>query len=111
MENNITDRPCEVAAISPEFLSQFPKLPEYQGVWWPVYWTPIAGSGERITVFVVAVGKDGQICVRHTMRQETLEGIFGAKAAGLAKMFSLVQIHIEAFLSVPLDFSQWAPPL
>ncbi len=43
--------------------SIFPELPTYKGVWHPIYLEPIVGSGERVTVAVVAIaGRD------HTLR-------------------------------------------
>jgi hypothetical protein len=28
----------------------FPEMPTYQGYWQPIYFEPVVGSGERITV-------------------------------------------------------------
>lgn len=77
----------EADAITPVL----PGLPSYRGVWYPVYWTPIPGSGERITVLVVAEGEDGQVCVRPTIGDAVLEVAFGKpKANALRQLFDYV---------------------
>lgn len=118
IEQSASDLPSEhtvIAGQKPmvpvEVLGGFPKLPEYQGTWWPVYWTPIAGSGERITAFVVAVGGDGQWCVREAIREAALAGMLGDQAPGVRRMHKLVLASIEAHLTSGGDFIQWKSPL
>jgi|APMI01.1.fsa_nt_gi hypothetical protein len=76
-----------------------PDLPAYRGVWYPVYWTPIPGSGERITVLIVAKGEDGQVCMRSTISDALLEFAFGnPKAAALRQMFDYVEKMLPDWL-------------
>ena len=76
-----------------------PDLPSYRGAWYPVYWTPIPGSGERITVLILAKGEDGQVCVRSTIGDAILEVAFGKpKAVALRQMFDYVEKMLPDWL-------------
>lgn len=78
----------------------FPALPPYHGTWYPVYWTPIPGSGERITVLIVAKGDDGQVCMRSTISEAVLEVAFGIpKAAALRQMFDYLEKMLPDWLA------------
>ncbi len=77
-----------------------PALPTYHGTWYPVYWTPIPGSGERITVLIVAKGDDGQVCMRSTISEAVLEVAFGVpKAAALRQMFDYLEKMLPDWLA------------
>jgi hypothetical protein len=79
--------------------AQFPALPPYQGHWYPVYWTPIAGSGERITVFVLARGENGEVCLRRAIRDDVLVAAFGnPKADSWRHMFDYVERTLPGWL-------------
>ena len=80
--------------------SLLPALPPYHGVWRPVYWTPIPGSGERITVLIVAIGDDNQVCMRSTISEAVLEVAFGVpKAAALRQMFDYLEKMLPDWLA------------
>jgi len=77
-----------------------PGLPSYRGVWYPVYWTPIPGSGERITVLIIAKGEDGQVYMRPTIGDAVLEVAFGKpKAAALRQMLDYVEKTLPDWLA------------
>lgn len=95
-----------------EVIKGFPRLPEYEGSWWPIYWTPIMGSGERITAFIVALGKDNQCCVRQTIKDDALNGMLEPQAAaGIRNLFGMVLSGIESALAGECDFAQWEPSI
>ena len=78
-----------MSSLPQELLDQFPPLPEHEAVWRAVYMEPIMCSGERITVAVIAMDRDG--CeVTKTISETRLRALFGAQAAGMAKMIDLV---------------------
>lgn len=79
--------------------TKFPALPPYQGHWYPVYWTPIAGSGERLTVFVLARGENGEVCLRRAIRDDVLIAAFGKpKVDSLRHMFDYVERTLTGWL-------------
>ena len=90
---------------------KFPELPKYAGDWCAVYYTPISGSGERLTAFVVARGEDGQVCLRPTIRQDVLNVAFGDQAPGVSQMLSLVKESLIAWAaSLPDQEIAWRSP-
>ena len=107
--------PAPEKMISPPEIIGFPKLPEYKGCWSPVYWTPIMGSGERLTVFLVARGDDGQTSIIRTIRDEVLVVSFGEQAAeGLRKLFALIEKDLTAWLLIAnpyTDQCNWTAPI
>lgn len=53
--------------------------------WRPVYWEPVAGSGERLMAGVV--GRHGETWqARRALRNDVLESLYGDKAAGAIKL-------------------------
>lgn len=77
----------------------FPPLPKYKGFWFPIYWTPIPGSGERLTAMIFARGEDGQVCMRRTIRDDVLDAAFGIeKARSLRQLFDYVENTLPAWM-------------
>lgn len=87
----------------------FPKLPTYRGQWQAVYYTPIVGSGERLTAFVVAKGEDGLVCIRPAIRRAVIEAAFGDKAAGVLRVLDLIHESLNDWTEIP-EIEQWSSP-
>ena len=87
----------------------------YEGCWCPVYWTPIIGSGERLTVFIIARGDDGQSCLLRTIRDDVLTVSFGKKITdGLRSEFSFIEADLTAWLTTANPYTDrctWTAPL
>ncbi|MDR5813350.1 hypothetical protein QCE62_07055 [Caballeronia sp. LZ033] len=59
------------------------ELPDYSADWWPIYLEPIPGSGERLTIAVITVGRDGQRQVRSTLPKAALTMLYGEHSTGM----------------------------
>lgn len=66
--------------------SIFPELPTYKGVWHAIYLEPIVGSGERVTVAVVAIGASCEFNVIQAIRSELLDCLYGAQSKNIKNM-------------------------
>ena len=97
--------------VPPETAVLFPALPRYRGSWCPVYWTPISGSGERLTAFVIALGDDGQICIRHTIRDDALQSMCGEKAVGVRNFLAVIEQALNAQHKAGATLEDWVLPL
>ena len=53
--------------------------------WRPLYWEPVAGTGERLMVGVVH-GFAGEFVAARTIRDDVLDCLFGKAAAGLRRL-------------------------
>lgn len=89
----------------------FPDTPEIMGTWWPIYWTPLAGSGERLTAFVVARENVGPVYVHRTFSPELLITLFPSHAASLETWFQQIQQSIEAHLLTRSKLESWESPI
>src|SRR3954453_13254479 len=65
------------------------QAPSYRASWAPVFFEPITGSGERITVAIVVSDAAGHE-VKRTVRDEVLKALFGSKRAHLSQMIDFV---------------------
>jgi len=95
--------------ISEDLLSQFPSLPDTIYESYPIYLEPVAGSGERITILIAIVSPN--IVIHKVIRAETLESMFGSKAASFAGLVSMCADSLEAHLQKGGAFNAWDPPL
>lgn len=80
--------------------------PSYRANWAPVYFEPITGSGERITVAVV-LSDDAGFEVTRTVRDEVLKALYGSQRAHLSQMIDFVLGALQSqsgnsTLSIPL---------
>jgi hypothetical protein len=89
----------------------FPEMPAYKGYWQSVYFEPIIGSGERITVGVLAVGDFGDAKVVRAMRSELFECLYGINAPKIINMIDLVISSIENELTKYKTLEQWHSPI
>lgn len=63
--------------------------PSYRANWAPVFFEPISGSGERITVAIVVFDAAGGE-VKRTVRDDVLKALYGSKRAHLSQMIDFV---------------------
>ncbi len=90
---------------------KFPALPAFQANWAPIYLEPIAGSGERITVAITAIGSDGEFRVHPTLREDALRCFLGDHASSLLSICHLCTQNLERYLGERLPLNEWKPPL
>lgn len=89
----------------------FPALPAYGGTWQPLYWTPVPGSEERFTAFVVAIGEDGAYCVRRTIREAVLRPLFNDAAGAIRESFAQIEASLFEALERAGSLTDWVAPL
>lgn len=87
------------------------KVP-HQGRWAPVYYEPMQGSGERITVAIVAHGENGEAQVRPVIRTQALRCLFGEDGNGVMLWVEQEAERLEQALSVAaMDIATLRPAL
>lgn len=88
----------------------FPALPaqSYQGA--PIYFEPMMGSGELLTVLVALVGGSGSRVVQ-AIRPTAIRAMYGAKAQNFSNLVSLIQESLSDHLEKWRSFEGWRAPL
>jgi hypothetical protein len=76
------------------------ELPLFEAQWWPIMLETVPGSGEALTVAIVARAARGQSSVRQVIPPATLGSMFGAAGKGM------VLIVGKTVLSVRLQLDQ-----
>ncbi len=82
-----------------------------KAVWWPVYFEPMPGSGERLTALVAAVDSSGRHQVRVTLRDSVLRALYGGKAEGVIQIVRIAADSLSRHLESSSDARQWLSPL
>jgi hypothetical protein len=93
-----------------KLLGSVPATPAYPGMWTSVYLEPMMASGERLTIAVAAIGKNGECRVSPAIRAHVLDAMFGNQADGLSKMIKLVCSSLQRHLQLTNSFDEWSPP-
>jgi hypothetical protein len=75
--------------IHQSILDQLPPLPSHEAQWRAIYMEPVMGSGERITVAVIAFDQDGCDALK-TLSPSRLRALFGKAGIGMSSMINLV---------------------
>lgn len=87
------------------------ELPTFEATWWPVSMETVAGSGEAITVAIIARAASGQSSIRQVIDPATLNAMFGAThQKGMHWMVSNVVVHAQKALDqgVPVEQVEFA---
>ncbi len=92
-------------------LKAVPAAPSFQGSWASVYLEPMMASGERLTVAVAAIGKNGECRVSPAIRPHVIDAMFGAQAAGMTKMIGLICSSLQHHLQYRSSFDGWISPM
>lgn len=78
----------------------------------PVYFEPMLGSGERLTIAIGAISETGEINdVKQVIRYDVLECMYGQKAKGIQNFIEIVVEDLRDSIRNGKNFSDWAPPL
>ncbi|MFY7998471.1 MAG: hypothetical protein ACOVSW_07710 [Candidatus Kapaibacteriota bacterium] len=101
----------ELSEFSQESAIDFPLLPTFEAEWMPIYFEPITLSGERITLAVAALGKDGTREIRLAPREQVLKCLYGAKAKDVQEIYNWIEESLQEYLSAQNSFNGWLPPL
>jgi hypothetical protein len=89
----------------------FPELPFYEGKWSPIYWEPILLSGERLTVFVAAIGADGHAVVKVILRDDILKVLFPENYSQVSDLLSWASDDLLVHLSEVGSCDSWDAPI
>lgn len=89
----------------------FPSMPTYQGSWQAIYFEPIVGSGERITVGLLATSDLGDFKVVRAMRSEVFECLYGINAPKISSMVDLVVASVNSTLEAYGSMESWNSPI
>ncbi|MHB1933656.1 MAG: hypothetical protein ACYCR5_04640 [Leptospirillum sp.] len=89
-----------------------PSAPSYIARVIPIYFEPMMGSGERLTVAIGAVSENGErIDVLQVIRPDVLECMYGKQAQGIQNLIEIVIEDLRVHLKNSKAFSDWMPPL
>lgn len=93
------------------FKSLAPELPNYQARYRPIYFEPMTGSGERFTIAVMAQGQGGDRRVVQTLSPKKIQCMYGAQAATVNNIITLVIDSSHRYLETGADLADWQPPV
>lgn len=97
--------------IASAFQHLAPELPDYQARYRAVYFEPIAHSGERFTVGILAQSQAGEHTVLQTLSSQAMRCMYGENHPAFANLIGLVLESAKAHLDAKLPLEEWAPPL
>jgi hypothetical protein len=90
----------------------FPNRPALSGYWTPLYFEPIIGSGERITVAIAAIGNNSEIKIVPTVTLNILSGILPRRTAEQAANLIIIATRsYEKFVHDSNNLNGWKPPV
>lgn len=99
-------------APQPDAFAGFPPLPAITAQWAPVYLEPLPGSGERITVGVVAyAGPDKEHHVLPTLREAAARCMYGEHASQIVGLAGLALADLESHFKNGVGLNDWNPAL
>lgn len=73
---------------------EYPQAPAYCAEWAPLFFEPISGSGEKITIGVIIRDANGT-CVRRIISDGAVRRIFGRQRAHVHEMIDFVIAHVS----------------
>lgn len=88
----------------------FPEMPLYEGSWQPIYFEPVVGSGERVTIAVAAYGVTGEFQIIQSIRSELLECLYGINAPKIHSMIELILLSSRNYFKQYKTLDSWKPP-
>lgn len=88
----------------------FPEEPSYSGVWQTLYLEPIVGSGERISVAVIAIGTNKQYKITQAIRSELLECLYGSQSQKMQGMIDWLIESVSNELKKNMSLATWNAP-
>lgn len=83
---------------SKKLLSTMSQTPAYKAIWAPIYFEPIIGSGEKLTIAVVAVGRDGEFKIRPSIKRRVVKAMYGNKSDQFNALIELVIYSLTSHL-------------
>ncbi|AVF75857.1 hypothetical protein AL539_20060 [Vibrio alginolyticus] len=88
----------------------FPEMPQYEGSWQAIYFEPVVGSGERVTIAVAAFGVSGECQIIQSIRSELLECLYGINAPRIRSMIDMVLQSSRTYYRSEKTLQGWIAP-
>lgn len=71
----------------------FPSIPSYTAEWCPVYFEPIPGSGEKITILII-IRSDSKFSIFDALHPTVIDNLYGEKAQSFSGLVKLIKSNI-----------------
>ncbi|KJV08009.1 hypothetical protein [Methylocucumis oryzae] len=88
-----------------------PPMPDYSAKLRPVYFEPIVGSGERLTIAILAQESSGTSCVIKTLSDAKLQCMYSIHADRINNLIMTLIDDANNYLNNGHSVEQWQPPL
>lgn len=72
----------------------FPSIPSYTAEWCPVYFEPIPGSGEKITILIL-IRSGQQFSIFDALHPTVIDNLYGDKAQSFSGLVKLIKLNIS----------------
>lgn len=89
----------------------FPVEPKVKGSWHTIYLEPIVGSGERISVAVIAILESKVFRVIQAIRSELLDCLYGVQAENMQAMIKWIIDSARVEIERNGSIEAWKPPI
>lgn len=85
------------------------ELPTFQATWWPLYMETVPGSGERLTVGIVARARTGHAQARQAISSASLHAMFGNAGKGVQAMVTSTIVGLQQQLDAGAAVEELVP--
>jgi hypothetical protein len=93
------------------FLKASSKNP-YSAKWAPIYFEPVMGSGEKITVAIVAINDDGtEYKAVQAIRAQVIKAMYGSQHKNFSNIIEFIIDDINKHIETNGDFVNWKSSL
>lgn len=100
-----------MALPTSDFAHLFPVAPTYSARWAPLYLEPMPGSGERLTVALLAIDDAGNVAVEPVIANKTLRCMYGDAADRFSGIVSLLIDSVTSYALTGKPLEKWQAPL
>lgn len=94
-----------------ELLKLIPEEPGYKAIWTPIYFEPIMGSGEQLTIAVAALDQDGVYKIKQAIRPHVIKAMYGNKSDQFNSLIELIISSLSFHLEKNKTFNNWVTPM
>jgi hypothetical protein len=93
------------------FLEASSKNP-YKAKWAPIYFEPVMGSGEKITVAIVAMNEDrSEYKAVQAIRPQVIKAMYGSQHKNFSNIIEFIIDNINKHIEINGDFVNWKSSL
>jgi len=88
-----------------------PDLPEYKAQYRAIQFEPVAHSGERLTIGIMAKSENGDIRVIQTIPNQVIRCMYGKKKQQMNNLITLTLDAARCHLKANKEIADWTPPI